>query len=115
MENTTETTTGTSATSESKEATEATSTTETTKPALFDEIPDPEDEPEAPPESSKAEELKKEDIKLPEGYEYDEELGTSFLGIANEHHIPKEAMQKLFDLYQTQWGKIQEGLKAAET
>ena len=118
MENTTETTTATSATSESKEATEATSTTETPKPALFEEIPDAESdtesEPETPPESNGPEQLKKEDIKLPEGYEYDEELGTSFLGIANEHHIPKEAVQKLFDLYQTQWGKIQEGLKAAE-
>ena len=30
------------------------------------------------------------------GYEYDAELGNSFLGIANEYHIPKEAVQKLF-------------------
>ena len=58
--------------------------------------------------------LSADDITLPEGYEYDKEVGNSFLGILNEAKIGKETAQKLFDLYQSQNVKILEGLKAAE-
>ncbi len=58
--------------------------------------------------------LSADDIKLPEGYEYDKELGTSFLEILNEAKVGKETAQKLFDLYQSQNMKMLEGLKAAD-
>ena len=84
-------------------------------PALFDE---PEDkQPETEPEKTvpAVEEFKPEEIKLPEGYEYDTELGKSFAEILNDSNLSrKELGQKLFDLYHTQSVKVIEGLKAAE-
>lgn len=90
------------------------------KPALFDE---PEEhtentQPEVKPEEgvSAEEVFKSEEIKLPEGYEYDTELGRSFAEILNDSGLSrKELGQKLFDLYHAQSVKVIEGLKAAET
>ena len=59
--------------------------------------------------------LTEQDITIPEGYEYDKEIGASFLGILNEAKIGRETAQKLFDLYQSQSVKFLESLKAAET
>ena len=58
--------------------------------------------------------LTAEDIKIAEGFEYDKELGDSFLGILNEAKINKETAQKLVDLYQEQNIKLLKGLEAAE-
>ena len=117
MESTTETTETTSTSSESPESME---TAKPAKPALFDEPPDIESKETDPigqsAQAAETEQLKAEDIKLPEGYEYDSELGTSFLGLLNDEKLSrKELAQKLFDLYQAQGVKMLEGLKAAET
>ena len=103
---------------------QAQGTTPATTPALFDEgeqgnptettqTPEQTQGQGQPPETPQA--LKAEDITIPDGYEYDKELGDSFLGILNEAKISKETAQKLFDLYQTQQVKMLEGLKAADT
>ena len=89
------------------------------KPALFDE---PEEhaentQPEVKPEEevSAVEVFKPEEITLPEGYEYDTELGRSFAEILNDGNLSrKELGQKLFDLYHAQGVKMIDGLKAAE-
>ena len=59
-------------------------------------------------------EIKAEDISIPEGMEYDEEIGKGFLEVVNECKLSKEQTQKLFDLYQGQVSKFFEGVKAAE-
>ena len=60
--------------------------------------------------------LTAEDITLQEGFEYDDELGKSFLDVLNDEKLSrKELAQKLADLYQTQQVKMLEGLKAADT
>ena len=87
------------------------------KTSLFDDIDEtqgkqPEQSKDDPNEQQP---LRAEDIKLPDGYEYDKALGDSFLGILNGAGITKETAQKLFDLYQSQNIKLLEGLKAAET
>ena len=114
MENTAETAV-TETTAESSESSEP---QEISKAALFDEEPD---ESERESENAKSESetagetLKAEDIKLPEGYEYDSELGNNFLGLLNDEKLSrKELAQKLFDLYQSQSVKILAGMKAAE-
>ena len=90
------------------------------KASLFDDDDENENENEAQveqpeqPEQPTQQALTADDIKLPEGYEYDKALGDSFLGILNEAGIGKETAQKLFDLYQSQNLKMLEGLKAAE-
>ena len=58
--------------------------------------------------------LTAEDIKIAEGFEYDKELGDSFLSILNEEKISKDIAQKLVDLYQEQNIKMLEALKAAD-
>lgn len=91
---------------------------EPSKPALFEEMPeetDHEDTAEQPQEQSQTETIKAEDIKLPEGYEYDSELGNSFLGLLNDEKLSrKELGQKLFELYHAQGTKMLEGMKIAE-
>lgn len=87
------------------------------KASLFDDDDGGENGNEAQgsqPEQSEQKGLTADDIKLPEGFEYDKALGDSFLGILNEAGISKETAQKLFDLYQSQNLKMLEGLKAAE-
>ena len=60
--------------------------------------------------------LTAEDITLQEGFEYDDELGKSFLDVLNDEKLSrKELAQKLADLYQAQQVKMLEGLKAADT
>ncbi len=121
---TTETTTTTEAPPSAPETTQQEAPQQAIKPALFDEPPEPsQTEPPQTPDTteqpqtektSEPEQLTAKDITLPEGTTYDEELGNSFLGIANEYHIPKEAVQKFADMYYAQQIKILEGLKAAE-
>lgn len=66
-------------------------------------------------EAARSESLKAEDITIPEGTEYDTELGNSFLEILNDEKLSrKDLAQKLFDLYQTQNVKMLDGLKAAD-
>ena len=90
------------------------------KAVLFNEG-DPENEepetskPEDNSETVRAEGLKVEDITIPEGAEYDADLGNSFVEILNDEKLSrKELAQKLFDLYQSQSTKLLDGLKAAE-
>ena len=59
--------------------------------------------------------LTAEDITLQEGFEYDNDLGKSFLDVINDEKLSrKELAQKLADLYQAQQLKMLEGLKAAD-
>ena len=90
------------------------------KAVLFNER-DPENEepktskPEDNSETVRAKGLKVEDITIPEGAEYDADLGNSFVEILNDEKLSrKELAQKLFDLYQSQSTKLLDGLKAAE-
>ncbi|MBR0232591.1 MAG: hypothetical protein IJQ47_00905 [Synergistaceae bacterium] len=88
---------------------------EPTTPALFDETEqtaEPEEQTEQ--NNDEVQSLTAEDIKIPEGFEYDKTIGESFLGILNEAKISKDTAQKLFDLYQSQNIKMLEALKAAE-
>ena len=91
------------------------------KAALFDEGEPETEEPEASkpednPETARAEGLKIEDIAIPEGAEYDADLGKSFVELLNDEKLSrKELAQKLFDLYHSQSAKLLDGLKAAET
>lgn len=91
-----------------------------TKSVLFDEgdteTSEPETaKPENNPETPQPERLKPEDITLPEGAEYDADLGNSFVEILNDEKLSrKELAQKLFDLYQSQNTKLLDGLKAAD-
>ena len=93
-------------------------------PALFDE-PDKTTETQSQDETQsqeqeqapeqKAEALKMEDIKLPDGANYDAELSKSFIDILNDEKLSrKELGQKLFDLYNAQGLKLLDGLRAAE-
>ena len=92
-----------------------TDTQEVTMPVLFDEPEQPAEQSPQQPEQSQPQTIQATDIILPEGYEYDEELGNSFLGILNDEKLSrKELAQKLFDLYQDQNVKFLDGLKAAE-
>ena len=91
------------------------------KAALFDEGETETEEPETPKpedntETVRTEGLKIEDIAIPEGAEYDAELGKSFIELLNDEKLSrKELAQKLFDMYQSQSAKLLDGLKAAET
>ena len=90
------------------------------KAALFDEGEPESETPEAPQpednsEAEQPERLTEKDITIPEGVEYDAELGGSFLEIINDEKLSrKELAQKLFDLYQLQSVKMLDGLKAAD-
>jgi hypothetical protein len=56
-----------------------------------------------------------EDLNIPEGKQWDEELGKSFLDIINDTSIPRSGLsQKLLDLYSTEQDKLFEGQRAAE-
>ena len=93
------------------------------KAALFTEFNEGEPETEEPetsqpednPEEARPEGLKIEDIAIPEGTEYDADLGKSFVELLNDEKLSrKELAQKLFDLYHSQSTKLLDGLKAAE-
>ena len=58
--------------------------------------------------------LTSEDIQIADGFQYDNELGDSFLSILNEAKIGKDTAQKLVDLYQNQSMKLLKGMEAAE-
>ena len=97
------------------EQAQSTETQEATTPALFNEPEPPAEQPTPQPEQPQPQALSATDITLPEGYEYNEELGNSFLGILNDEKLSrKELAQKLFDLYQAQNVKFLDGMKAAE-
>lgn len=91
------------------------------KAALFDEGAQENQESETAKPEDNAEEvrakgLRVEDIAIPEGAEYDAELGKSFVELLNDEKLSrKELAQKLFDMYQSQSAKVLDGLKAAET
>ncbi|MBQ9526715.1 MAG: hypothetical protein IJR68_03815 [Fretibacterium sp.] len=98
-------------------------------PALFEEPKEPPHpdgegkEPDKPGEDSKpegaAEEeapLTKEDVTVPEGFTYDEELGKSFLDVVNDRGLSrKELLNRLVGMYAEQQGKMLEAMQAAET
>lgn len=95
-------------------------------PALFDEPPEQQDNSQDNTESQQdstnqntsqqAITLTEQDIKIPEGFTYDKEVGASFLGILNDEKLTrKELAQKLTDLYHAQNVKMLESLKAADT
>lgn len=60
--------------------------------------------------------LTAEDLKIPEGFTYEEDLGKNFLEVLNNEKLSrKELGQKLLDMYHSQQIKMLEGLKAADT
>jgi hypothetical protein len=66
------------------------------------------------PEDQENRALTREDIVVPEGAVYDEEMGQSFLDIINDAGTPrKDMMQKLANLYVDAQKKTLEGLSAA--
>ena len=107
-------------TSTANEESAASESSEPVKAALFDEGEPENQEPEASKsednvEAAQPERLKAEDITIPEGAEYDAELGNSFLEIINDEKLSrKDLAQKLFDLYHSQSMKMLDGLKAAD-
>lgn len=59
--------------------------------------------------------LTAEDLKIPEGFQYDKEAGDAFLGIVNDAGLSrKELVQKLVDMHAAQMGKMLQGLQAAD-
>ena len=116
----------TTATTESQEAT-TNEQSQPVTPALFDEPPelnqaqDSNNTAENQQDSSNQDTsqqiaLTEQDIKIPEGFTYDKEVGASFLGIINDEKLSrKELAQKLTDLYHAQNMKMLEALKAADT
>ena len=55
-----------------------------------------------------------EDLKIPEGYEYDKDLGESFLGVLNDPKLTRQELgQKLLEMYTAQQAKMLEGEQAA--
>ncbi len=115
-----ETTQTTTTNEESTQTDEQTANTEPVKSVLFEdgdtEAEKSEDtQPEDKVEAARPEGLKAEDITIPDGAEYDEELGKNFLDILNDEKLSrKDLAQKLFDLYQSQSMKFLEGMKAAD-
>ena len=100
-------------------ATTETASPETVTPELFDDTDTDTAPATASPDTEHTEQppatLTARDIQLPEGYEYEEELGNNFLAILNDEKLTrKELGQKLFDLYNAQGVKMLEALKAAE-
>lgn len=66
-------------------------------------------------EPSKDAPLTAEDLKIPEGFQYDKEAGDAFLGIVNDAGLSrKELVQKLVDMHAAQMGKMLQGLQAAD-
>ena len=113
------------------ESTEATTNEQSqpVTPALFDEPPElnqaqnsnetaSENQQDSTNQdnSQQAITLTEQDIKIPEGFTYDKEVGESFLGILNDEKLSrKELAQRLTDLYHAQNVKMLESLKAADT
>lgn len=97
------------------------------KAALFDEGK-PEGEPkegdgkepgdkpeESPKDKDSPAPVTAEDLKIPEGFQYDKESGDAFLGIVNDPGLSRqELVQKLVDMHAAQMGKMLEGLRAAD-
>ncbi|MBQ7577754.1 MAG: hypothetical protein IJT21_05775 [Synergistaceae bacterium] len=111
---------------------EQTEQTQSVTPALFDEQQDnSQDSSEASNQQdnnssdpnqdnqenqNQSQQLTEQDIKIPEGFTYDKEVGASFLGILNDEKLSrKELAQKLTDLYHAQNVKMLEALKAADS
>lgn len=95
-------------------------------PALFDEggakpgEPEEPKEPDKPgedgnPKAAKETPLTKEDVTVPEGFTYDEELGKSFLDVVNDRSLSrKELAGKLVGMYAEQQGKMLAAMQAAD-
>jgi len=109
---------------------EQTEQTQLVTPALFDEQQDnsqdstenqQDNQPSDPNQDNQENQnqlpqLTEQDIKIPEGFTYDKEVGASFLGILNDGKLSrKELAQKLTDLYHAQNVKMLEALKAADS
>ena len=104
---------------------------EPVKPALFDEGELPQSPAatapsEREPESTTGEDgkpgqeedapLTKEDVTVPDGFTYDEELGKSFLDVVNDRALSrKELVNRLVGMYAEQQGKMLAAMQAAET
>lgn len=90
---------------------------EPVKPALFDEPGEPEPKPEGKEEEdSGGAPLTKDDLTLPEGVTYDEELGKSFLDVVNDSSLSrKDLVNKLVGMYAEQQGKMLAAIQAADT
>ena len=59
--------------------------------------------------------LTSEDLVIPEGKEYDPELGKTFLDVINDTSIPrKDLAQTLLNMYATEQDKLLQGLQAAD-
>lgn len=97
------------------------------KAALFDEgepggeskegdRKEPDDKSGEPPKGEdKTAPVTAEDLKIPEGFQYDKESGDAFLGIVNDPGLSRqELVQKLVDMHAAQMGKMLEGLQAAD-
>jgi len=90
------------------------------KAALFQAPPAPDGEPgkdptDPPKDGEKDAPLTAEDLKIPEGFQYDKESGDAFLGIVNDAGLSRrELVQKLVDMHAAQMGKMLQGLQAAD-
>ena len=96
-------------------------------PALFDEPKDPDGDKaeEEGKEPDKGDDdagkdgetpLTKDDVTVPEGFTYDEELGKSFLDVVNDTHLSrKDLVNKLVGMYAEQQGKMLAAIQAADT
>ena len=96
---------------------------EPAKPALFDEPEEPgqdDPKPDGETEDGEGEEtetkpLTKDDISVPEGFSYDEELGKSFLDIVNDEKLSrKELADKLVGMYSIQQTRMLSALAEAD-
>lgn len=82
--------------------------------------PKPDGEPgkdptDPPKDGEKDAPLTAEDLKIPEGFQYDKESGDAFLGIVNDAGLSRrELVQKLVDMHAAQMGKMLQGLQAAD-
>lgn len=82
--------------------------------------PKPDSEPgkdptDPPKDGEKDAPLTAEDLKIPEGFQYDKESGDAFLGIVNDAGLSRrELVQKLVDMHAAQMGKMLQGLQAAD-
>lgn len=76
----------------------------------------PDKKPGEPPrEGDKPAPVTAEDLKIPEGFQYDKESGDAFLGVVNDPGLSRqELVQKLVDMHAAQMGKMLQGLQAAD-
>lgn len=115
-----ETITQTTQTEENSQNEEAQQKQQPQTPALFNEGEEERtisetSEVKETSQTNTATQLTAEDLTIPEGFTYEEDLGKSFLEILNDEKLSrKELGQKMLDMYHNQQLKVLESLKAAD-